>query len=156
MTSFHHSSATYLYDHVQEWHGRRSTCEAPPFEDCVDLDLFLRILLAPIGKDVASHFPQTEEEALQTTLRFDLIYAQSGYVYTIIRGLPHPGSANALGESNAADSVIGTLSHPFPYTQQSYGHPQGGTSSSNTYAPPAINMFLGPQPIYQTIAPPYE
>ena len=156
MTSFCQSSATRLSDHVQEWYRRRSTCHAPHFEDYVYLGWFLRSLLAPIGKDVTSHFPQTEEEALQISLRYDLIYVQSSSVYTIIPNLPHPGGSNAPGESHVAHSIIGTLSHPSPDTQQSYGHPQGGTNSSNTYAPPASNMFLGPQPIYQTIAPPYE
>lgn len=59
-------------------------CCAIPFEDCVYLDWFLRTLLAPITKYISSHFPQTEEEALQTAMRYDLIYFQSGYVYTII------------------------------------------------------------------------
>lgn len=36
---------------------------------------FLRFLLAPISKDVVSHFPQSEEDALQVALKFDLIYA---------------------------------------------------------------------------------
>ena len=41
-----------------------------------------------MGKYVMSHFPHTEEEALQTALRYDLIYAQFDYVYTIIPYLP--------------------------------------------------------------------
>jgi len=102
-----------------------------------------------------SHFPQTEEEDLQTALSYDMIYAQFDYVYSFILDLPHPRSANELGASHATDGIIGCLSHSSPYTQQSYGYLQGGTSSSNTYAPLASNMFLGPKPIYQTVSPPY-
>ena len=51
------------------------------------MDWFLCTLLAPIGKDFTSHLPQTEEVALQIALKYDLIYAQSGYVYTV---LPDP------------------------------------------------------------------
>ena len=102
-----------------------------------------------------SHFHQTEEEVLYTNLRHDLIYAQSSYVYTIIPNLPRPGSANASRESHTADGIVGSLSHSSPYTQQSYGYPLGGTSSSTTHAPLASNMFLGPQPVYQTVSPPY-
>jgi len=39
-------------------------CRALPFEDRVYIDWFLRTLLVPIAKDVTSHCPQTEEEAL--------------------------------------------------------------------------------------------
>ena len=48
------------------------------------MDWFLRSLLPPIGKYFASHFPQTEEATLQIALKYDLIYAQSGYVYTVL------------------------------------------------------------------------
>jgi len=50
-------------------------CRAPEFEDHVYMDWFLRSILAPIGKDISSHFPQSEEEALQVDLKYDLIYA---------------------------------------------------------------------------------
>lgn len=56
-------------------------------------------------------------------MRYDLIYAQYGYVYTVIIDLPHPGSANAPGASYIAENIIRTLSHPSPYTQKNYGYP---------------------------------
>jgi len=115
----------------------------PTLRDHVYLDWFPRSLFSPIAKDVASHFPQTKEEALQTALRYDLIFSQSGYVYTAILDPPHRGGANAPGESHAADDINGSISHPSPYTQQSYGYPHGGTSSSNTYAPPPSTLFSG-------------
>ena len=114
---------TYEYQPLK--FSMRSMCDGPSFEDCVYLDWFLRTLLTPIAKDVTSHFPQTKEAALQTALRYDLIYAQSSYVYTIIPNIPHPGAANSLGASHATDGIIGDISHPSPYAQQSYGYPQG-------------------------------
>ena len=42
-------------------------------------------------------------------MRYDLIYAQSGYVYTVVPDLPHPGGANALGASHATNGIVGTL-----------------------------------------------
>lgn len=95
----------------------RSTCRASPFKDYVYLDWFLRRILSPIRKDVTFHFPRAEEEALQTTLRYDLIYAQPDYVYTVILDLPCPEGANAPGACHTADSIIGSLSHSSPYTQ---------------------------------------
>ena len=77
LTSFHQSSATHLSDHAREWRRRKSLCQSPTFEDRVYMDWFLRSLLPPIEKDVASHLPQTEEAALQLALKYDLIYAQT-------------------------------------------------------------------------------
>ena len=64
-------------------------CRAPTFDDHVYMDWFLRIIFPSIGKYVTSHFPQTEEEALQVALKYDLIYAQSSYVYTVYRIFPN-------------------------------------------------------------------
>ena len=52
------------------------------------MDWFLRSLFSPIAKDVTSNFPQSEEDVLHVELKFDPIYAQSGYVYTVIPNLP--------------------------------------------------------------------
>lgn len=125
LTSFHQNFSTHLSDHVQEWRRRRSICRAHEFEDRIYMDWFLRLLLAPIAKYVTSHFPQSEEEALQITLKFNLIYAQSGYFYIIIPNLPRPGAANVSGASHAASSIVGTISppHPFSPPHMIYGHP---------------------------------
>jgi len=85
-------------------------CHATPFEVCVYLDWFLRTLLAPIAKYFSSHFPQTEKEALQTALRYDSIYTQSGYVYTVIPDLTRPSGANAPRASHTADIIVGSVS----------------------------------------------
>lgn len=86
-------------------------------------------------------------------MRYDLIYAQSGYVYTVILDLPHPGGANAPGASHGAEGIIEDISHPSQYTHQSYGYLQGGTSSSNSYASPTSNVYLGKSTSYEFTHP---
>jgi hypothetical protein len=46
------------------------------------LDWFLKSLFPLIAKDVATTMPQSEEEAITKAQHFDLIYSQSGYLYT--------------------------------------------------------------------------
>ena len=65
-------------------------------------------------------------------LKYDLIYAQLGYVYAVLPDLPRPGGANALGASHATDGVDGTLSNPYAQPPMEYGFPQGGP------VPPAL------------------
>ena len=76
------------------------------------MDWFLKTLLPPLAKDVASEHPQSEEEALLKAQQFDLIYAQPGYMYTIIPDAPHLSTSyrDTPGESHAADSIIGSVS----------------------------------------------
>lgn len=88
MTTFRQTSTTRLSDHVQEWRRRRSLCRAYTFDNHVYMDWALRTLFPSIGKDVASHFPHKEEEALQFALKYDLIYAQSSYVYIVLPDIP--------------------------------------------------------------------
>lgn len=57
LTSFCQTSATHISDHVKECRRRRSIYRAPKFEDHIYMDWFHRSLLAPVSKDVASHFP---------------------------------------------------------------------------------------------------
>lgn len=38
-------------------------------------------------------------------------------------------------------NIVGSISHSLSYTQQSYGYPQWGTNSSNTYPSPASYMY---------------
>ena len=76
------------------------------------MDWFLKTLLLPIAKDVTSKHPQSEEEAILKAQQFDLIYAQSGHLYTVIPDAPRPSTSyrNALGGSHAADGIIGSVS----------------------------------------------
>jgi hypothetical protein len=87
LSNFKQSSATHIADHIHEWRRRRSLCKAETTkQQC--LDWFLRSLVALLGKDVASTFPQSEEEAISKAQQYDLIYAQSGYLYTVLPDLP--------------------------------------------------------------------
>ena len=106
------------------------------------MERFLRSLFPAIGKDFASHFLQTEEFFLQIALKYDLIYAQSGYVYTVLLDLPRPSGANTPGESHATEGIVGSISHSYTHPPMCYSFPQGGTKSSNTFPPPNI-MYLG-------------
>ena len=76
------------------------------------MDWFLKTLLPPIEKDVASERPQSEEEAILKAQQFDLIYAQSGYLYTIIPDAPRLSTSyrDASGASHAVDGIIGSVS----------------------------------------------
>ena len=113
--------------------------------------------MLPIEKDVASHFPQNEEAALQIALKYDLIYAQSGYAYTVLPDLPRPGGANALGASHATDGIVGALFNPYVQPPMGYGFSQGGASTSGNFPPPGSTyprydmppLFSQP-PIYYT------
>ena len=57
------------------------------------MDWFLKTLLPPITKDVASEHPQSEEEAILKAQQFDLIYAQSRYMYTVTPDTPRPSTS---------------------------------------------------------------
>ena len=76
------------------------------------MDWFLKTLLPPIAKDVASEHPQSEEEAILKAQQYDLIYAQSGYLYTVILDAPYVGTSyrDAPGASHATDGIIGSVS----------------------------------------------
>jgi hypothetical protein len=119
------------------------------------LDWFLRSLISLLGKDVASTFPQSEEEAISKAQQYDLIYAQSGYLYMVLPDLPKPVSfgQDKPGMSHSADGLIAATKHhgPQPQPPPLYGTPQyppayGGTSY---YPPPP---YQHPYPV--AIPPP--
>ena len=62
---------------------------------------------------MASKRPQTKEEAILKPQKFALIYAQLGYLYTIILDAPRTNSScrDTSGESHAVDGVIGSITH---------------------------------------------
>jgi hypothetical protein len=89
LSNFKQTSTTHIADHIHEWRRRRSLCNAETTkQQC--LDWFLRSLVSLLGKDVASTFPQSEEEAISKAQQYDLIYAQSGYLYMVLPDLPKP------------------------------------------------------------------
>jgi hypothetical protein len=145
LSNFKQTSATHIADHIHEWRRRRSLCKAETTkQQC--LDWFLRSLVSLLGKDVASTFPQSEEEAISKAQQYDLIYAQSGYLYTVLPDLPKPTpfGQDKPGMSHSADGLIGATTHHGPQPQQPpmYGTPQyppvyGGTPY---YPPPAYQQ----------------
>jgi hypothetical protein len=153
LSNFKQSSATHIADHIHEWRRRRSLCKAETTkQQC--LDWFLRSLVALLGKDVASTFPQSEEEAISKAQQYDLIYAQSGYLYTVLPDLPKPVpfGQDKPGMSHSADGLIGTTTHhgPPPHPPPRYGTPQYPPAYGGTpyYPPPTYQ-----QP-YPVAAPP--
>jgi hypothetical protein len=112
LSNFKQTSATHIADHIHEWRRRRSLCKAETTkQQC--LDWFLRSLIALLGKDVTSTFPQSEEEAISKAQQYDLIYAHSGYLYTVLPALPKPVpfGQDKPGMSHSADGLIGATTH---------------------------------------------
>jgi hypothetical protein len=127
LSNFKQTSATHIVDHIHEWRRRRSLCkEETTKQQC--LDWFLRSLVSLLGKDVTSTFPQSEEEAISKAQQYDLIYAQSGYLYTVLPDLPKPVpfGQDKPGMSHSADELIGATTHhgPQPQPPPMYGTPQ--------------------------------
>ena len=79
LLSYHQSTTTHIMDHIHEWQRHRSLCKIQ-LDDEIFLDWFVKTLLPPISKDVASKHPQSEEEAILKSQQFDLIYSQSRYL----------------------------------------------------------------------------
>ena len=107
LLSCRQNTATHITDHYHEWWRRRSLCKIQ-LDDRIFLDWFLKTLLPPIEKDIAS-----EEEAILKAQQFDLIYAQSGYLYTVIPDSPRESTSyrDAPRASHAANGIIGSVSH---------------------------------------------
>jgi hypothetical protein len=74
LSNFKQTSATHITDHIHEWCRQRSLCKAETTkQQC--LDWFLRSLVSLLSKDVASTFPQLEEESISKAQQYDLIYS---------------------------------------------------------------------------------
>jgi hypothetical protein len=81
------------------------------------LDWFLKSLIPVIAKNLASTFPQSEGEAINKAQQFDLIYAQSGYLYTIFLDatIPLPFGQDKHGVSHDVDGLIDSMTHIHTY-----------------------------------------
>jgi hypothetical protein len=120
-----------------------------------------------ISKDVASTFPQSQEEVINKAQQFDLIYAQSSYFYTIFLDapIPLPFVQDKPGVSHAVDGLISSMPHMNPYDHPSltygennYPRPYGGipyylpTSHQQSY-PVSPPQPLGGPPLVPLIHP---
>lgn len=137
-------------DHIHEWRRGRSLCKMK-LDDSILLDWFLKSLLYPIAKDVAQSMPQTEEEVILTAKKFDLIYAQSGYLYTVIPDAPCNRSTDLdkPRASHAADGVIRSIAHGpanhFSGASTSYNqNPYGYSMYCNHYGGPNPSYYQNP------------
>ena len=63
LLSFHQNTVTHITDHIHEWWWCHILCKIQ-LNDRIFLDWFLKTLLPPIAKDVASKRPQSKEEAI--------------------------------------------------------------------------------------------
>jgi hypothetical protein len=144
LSKFKKNTAIHISDHIHEWRRRHSLCKEETTKE-QHLDWFLKSLVSVIAKDVASTFPQSEEEAISKAQQFDLIYAQTGYLYTVSPDAPRPKpfGQDKPGMSHTADGLIGSMNHLNPYIHPSpaydahqYPQPYGGTS----YYPPPTHQ----------------
>jgi hypothetical protein len=148
LSEFKQTTAIHITDHIHEWRRRRSLCKAETTKE-QRLDWFLKSLIPVIAKDVASTFPQSEEEAINKAQQFDLIYAQSGYLYTVFPDAPRPipFGQDKPGMSHAVDGLIGSMTHLNPY-----GHPSP-TYGANQYPQPYGGTSYYPPPTHQQSYP---
>jgi hypothetical protein len=140
LSEFKQTSATHIADHIHEWRRRRSLCKAEATkQQC--LNWFLKSLVSLLAKDVATTFPQSEEESISKAQQFELIYSQSGYLYTVLPDTPRPMpfGQDKPGMSHSVDGLIGTTTHHNPYPPQPtmYGTPPYlSVYGGNPYYPP--------------------
>ena len=80
------NTSMHVVDHVYKWHRCRTLCKITIQVLEFLLDWFLNSLLPMIAKDVATNMPRLEDEDIFKVQHFDLIYAQSRYLYTFIPG----------------------------------------------------------------------
>jgi hypothetical protein len=144
LSKFKKTIVIHVVDHIHEWRRRRSLCKAETTKE-QRLNWFLKSLVIFIVKDVAYTFPRSKEESIIKEQQFDLIYAQSGYLYKVFLDAPRPipFGQDKPAMSHAADGLIGSMTHINPYGHSSptydahqYLQPYGGTY----YYPPPTNQ----------------
>lgn len=118
LTRLCQSTATHMSDHIHEWWICRYICKIN-VEPKFLLDWFLKSLFPPISKDVAMGMPQTKDETIFKAQTFELIYAQSYHLYTMLPHAPWPTSSTSPTPSisHATDGQIDSMnqqSSPFP------------------------------------------
>lgn len=75
------------------------------------LNRFLKSLLLKISTDVTMTFMQTEDEAILKAQTFELIYAQSGYLYMIMGHVSCSTTKSPPCKSHTIDGLIGYLNN---------------------------------------------
>jgi hypothetical protein len=140
LSEFRQTSVIHIVDHIHECQRRKSICKAYTTPQ-QRLDWFFRSPVPLLTKYVSTTFPQNEYEAITKAQYFDLIYAQSRYLYTILPYAPHPlpFGQDKPGTSHTTNGLIGSMTHNHPQTRSlptfwdnPYQPPYGGTP----YYPP--------------------
>jgi hypothetical protein len=87
LANFEQTSADHISDHIREWRRRKSLIKVP-VPPAFLLEWFLKSLVPQLSKDVATSGVFSEEEAIMRAQQFELIYSQSGLLYTILPDAP--------------------------------------------------------------------
>jgi hypothetical protein len=87
LANFEQTSADHISDHIREWRRRKSLIKVPVPPTFL-LEWFLKSLVPQLSKDVATSGVFFEEEAIMRAQQFELIYSQSGLLYTILPDAP--------------------------------------------------------------------
>jgi hypothetical protein len=128
---FKQTSATHIANHIHEWHRKHGLCKEETTKQQF-LNWFLISFVPLLAKDVASTFPQSEEEAISKAQQYDLIYSQLGYLYTVLPDALRlvPFGQDKPEMSHSADGLIGTTTHQNLFIQPKtmYDTPQTSTS----------------------------
>lgn len=89
LTSLHQSISIHIFDHIHEWRCHQHFIKAMILDHFLTY-WFVKFLLPPIARDVMIWGVTIEEEAIFHTQYLDFVHSQSGELYGIIRGTPHP------------------------------------------------------------------
>jgi hypothetical protein len=87
LANFEQTSGDHILDHIREWRRRKSLIKVP-VPPAFLLEQFLKSLVPQLSKDVATSGVFSEEEAIMRAQQFELIYSQSGLLYTILLDAP--------------------------------------------------------------------
>jgi hypothetical protein len=87
LANFEQTTADHISDHIREWRRRKSLIKVP-VPPAFLLEWFLKSLVPQLSKDVATSGVFSEEDAIMRAQQFELIYSQSGLLYTILPDAP--------------------------------------------------------------------
>jgi len=112
------NTTMHISGHIHEWHICCNLCKVDTTPQ-QRLDWFLRSLVPTLAKDVAMTLPQTKDEAINKAQQFDLIYSQSGYLYTVLPDAPCPFTflQEKPRMSHVVDGLIGSMTNTQPHAQ---------------------------------------
>jgi hypothetical protein len=108
LSNFEQTSADHILDNIREWQCRKSLIKVPVPPTFL-LEWFLKSLVPQLSKDVATSGVFSEEEAIMRAQQFELIYSQSGLLYTILSDAPRSIlEKNRQRVGPHADGIVGS------------------------------------------------